>query len=152
MSREVELRPPTQPPTKMTTTSQQDKQKYDDLAKDNGHVVATLTKPKETDSKSEVEDDMKKKNDPGLTAQGNQDRETKSQEMEEEAPQVPNEPKPTALKVESNSELSVIGREVEEDGKTNAGETKRKYDKQKDLDPPVKEKEGPQVESNSEVL
>ena len=163
MSREVELTPPTPPPTKKTTTSQQDKQKQGDLAKDKRQVIKTLTKPKETDSKSKGEDDRKKENDPGLRVESNQDRETKTQEMEKEhesqkhsevkeEPQALNKPKPTALKLEINSELSVMAQKVEEDGKTNAEETERKYDQEKDLDPPVKEEEGPQVENNSEAL
>ena len=163
VSREVELTPPTPPPTKKTTASQQDKQKQGDLAKDNGQVITTLTEPKETDSKSKGEGDRKKENDPGLRAESNQDGEVITQEMEKEhesqkhsevkhEPHALNKLKPTALKLEINSELSVMAHKVEKDAKTNAEEIGKKYEKGKDLDPLVKEEEGPQVESNSEAL
>lgn len=122
-----------------------------------------MTKPKATDSKSKGEGDRKKENDPGLRAESDQDRETKTQEMEKEhesqkhsevkhEPHALNRPKPTALKLEINSELSVMAHKVEKDVKTNAEETGKKYEKEKDLDPLVKEEEGPQDESNSEAL
>lgn len=137
VSREVELTPPTPPPTEKTTASQQDKQKQGNLGKDNGQVITTLTKPKATDSKSKGEGDRKKENDPGLRAESDQDRETKTQEMEKEheskkhsevkhEPHALNRPKPTALKLEINSELSVMGHKVEKDVKTNAEETGKK--------------------------